>query len=73
MFNAETAKVGMEHHFDLNTLKEKGVDVSRFIKATRWERYFSEPISVYPELVREFWKSPEVTTKEVKSRALDKT
>lgn len=36
-----------------------------------WEGYFGEAIFVNPELVREFWKSPEVTAKEVKGKVLN--
>lgn len=61
----------MEHHFDLNIVKEYGIDVSHFIESAGWEGYFSEPISVYLEWVREFWNNPEVTTMEIRSRVVN--
>lgn len=58
----------MEHDFDLNFLKENGVDVSRCIRAAGWEGFFNDPPTVYLELVREFWRSPPLLLKESRTR-----
>lgn len=71
VFNPDIAEIGMEHHFDLNVLKESGVDVSWYIKAAGWEGYFSELTPVYPDLDREFWKTPVITASEVKGTMLN--
>lgn len=68
----DSEKVCMEHHFDLNFLKGSGIDVSGFIKAAEWERFFSGPLTVYPQLVREFRRNPTMTAKEVKNKVLGK-
>lgn len=71
VFDINSLEIRMEHHFDLNILKEYNVDVSNYIKAAGWEGYFSKPVSMFPDLIRAFWRQPTITATDVKAMVLN--
>ena len=70
--NVEKAEVSVEYSFQTSILAECGVDIKDSLVGAGWDSYFREPVEVYPELVKMFWKNASVSANEVRGEVLGK-
>ena len=70
--DVERAEVSVEYSFQTSILAECGIDIKECLVGAGWDSYFREPVEVYPELVKMFWKNASVSATEVRGCVLGK-
>lgn len=70
MENADNMEVNVEHCIVLPLLRQLGIDLASNFVVASWNNFFKGSVHVYPELVRQLWRTNSIIENAVKGIVL---